>query len=41
MGENARPNKVAYSLYALQKVLEDFGIAFKNNLQEDFLEALN
>jgi hypothetical protein len=26
---------------ALQKVLEDFGIAFKNNLQEDFLEALN
>ncbi|PCS14714.1 Serine-pyruvate aminotransferase [Lactococcus cremoris] len=40
MGENARTSKVAYSLYALQKVLEESGLKFKTSLQEDFLQAL-
>ncbi len=40
MGENARTSKVAYSLYALQKVLEESGLKFKTSLQEDFFQAL-
>lgn len=40
MGENARTSKVAYSLYALQKVLEESGLKFETSLQEDFLQAL-
>lgn len=39
MGENARANKVAYTLYALQKTLEKLGLKFEKSLQDDFLQS--
>lgn len=41
MGENAKAEKVAYTLYALQKTLEKQGMKFTSQLQADFFDELD
>lgn len=41
MGENARPDKVATTLFALQKVLEHSGVSLRHELQELFFSELS
>lgn len=38
MGENARVDKVSYTLFALQKALEHFGFKCKCNMMDKFIE---
>lgn len=41
MGENARPEKVAYTLFALQKALESLGVELSSDLSANFLKNLD
>lgn len=36
MGENAYPDKVSYTLFALQKALEHYGFECQHNMAETF-----
>jgi aspartate aminotransferase-like enzyme len=38
MGENARVDKIAYTLFAFQKSLEHFGFKLNCDLSQKFLE---
>ena len=40
MGENARKDKIAYTLFALQRTFEQMGLVFTENLQERFFNEL-
>lgn len=40
MGENARPDKVSYCLFALQKALEHFKFQCENDMSADFLKEV-
>ena len=41
MGENAKTDKVAYTLFALDKSLEKLGIITKMKLHDTFNELVN
>lgn len=40
MGENARPEKVSYTLFALQKALDNFGFKCKKDMSSEFLKNI-
>lgn len=40
MGENAYPDKVSYTLFALQKALEHYGFECQHNMAETFLKKI-
>ncbi|PJI08139.1 MULTISPECIES: pyridoxal-phosphate-dependent aminotransferase family protein [Clostridium] len=40
MGENAYPDKVSYTLFALQKSLEHYGFECQHNMTETFLQKI-